>query len=79
MAEMAWRFGDNAAAERQFRAALALGIDDNFLLAAYADFLLENGRPTEVVALLGKWSRSDTLLLRLALAARAGSTICCHA
>ncbi len=30
LAEMAWRFGDNVAAERQFRMALALGIDDNF-------------------------------------------------
>lgn len=71
LAEMAWRFGDTATAERQFRAALALGVDDNFLLAAYADFLLEQGRAAEVVPLLGKWSRSDTLLLRLALAARA--------
>jgi len=71
LAEMAWRYGDAAAAERHFRAALALGIDDNFLLAAYADFLLEQGRAAEVVPLLGKWGRSDTLLLRLALAARA--------
>lgn len=71
LAEMAWRAGDAGAAERQFRAALALGIDDNFLLAAYADFLLEQGRAAEVLPLLGKWSRSDTLLLRLALAARA--------
>ena len=70
LAEMAWRFGDTGAAERHFRTALALGFDDNFLLAAYADFLLEQGRAAEVVPLLRKWSRSDTLLLRLALAAR---------
>lgn len=71
LAEMAWRFGDAGAAERHFRSALALGFDDNFLLAAYADFLLEQGRAAEVVPLLRKWSRSDTLLLRLALATRA--------
>jgi hypothetical protein len=67
---MAWRMGDHAAAERHFEQAIALGVDDNFLLAAYADFLLEQGRAAEVVPLLKNWSRSDTLLLRLALAAQ---------
>jgi Tfp pilus assembly protein PilF len=67
LAEMAWRLEDTAAAERHFRAALALGVKDNFLLAAYADFLLEQKRPRDVVALL-KGMHSDTLLLRLALA-----------
>jgi hypothetical protein len=71
LAEMAWRSGNIAQAEQHFRAALALGIDDNFLLAEYADFLLERGRAAEVLPLLRKWERSDTLLLRLALAARA--------
>jgi len=70
LAEMAWRTGDLAEAERHFRAGLALGINDNFLLAAYADFLLEQDRSAEVVPLLKNWARSDTLLLRLALAAR---------
>jgi len=70
LAEMAWRFGDRDAAERHFRAGLALGLNDNFLLAAYADFLLEQGRAGEVLPLLRNWARSDTLLLRLALAAR---------
>ena len=68
LAEMAWRLGDAALAERHFAAALKLGVTDNFLLAAYADFLLEQGRPKEVVALLQDWVRSDTLLLRLAIA-----------
>jgi len=71
LAEMAWRYGDLAAAEKHFRQGIALGVDDNFLLAAYADFLLEQGRAAEVMALLKNWSRSDTLLLRLALAGRA--------
>lgn len=68
LAEMALRLDEPATAERHFRDALALGVNDQFLLAAYADFLLEHGRPKEVVALLANWSRSDTLLLRLALA-----------
>lgn len=68
LAEMAARLGDAPAAERHFKAALALGVNDNFLLAAYADFLLEQRRPREVVALLKDWTRADTLLLRLALA-----------
>src|SRR5258707_360630 len=37
LAEMAWRLEDHAAADRLFNQALALGLDDNFLLAAYAD------------------------------------------
>jgi Tfp pilus assembly protein PilF len=69
LAEMAWRSGDVAVAERHFRRGLALGVDDNFLLAAYADFLMERGRAAEVIPLLKNWARSDTLLLRLALAA----------
>ena len=68
LAEMAWRLGDTALAERHFSDALKLGVTDNFLLAAYADFLLEQGRSKEVVALLKDWTRSDTLLLRLAQA-----------
>ncbi|HWA37180.1 MAG TPA: hypothetical protein VG873_04885 [Burkholderiales bacterium] len=71
LAEMAWRLGDAVAAEKHFRDALALGLEDNFLLAAYADFLLERGRPAEVLALLRDRTRSDTLLLRVAIAARA--------
>jgi hypothetical protein len=68
LAEMAQRLGDPAAAERHFREALSLGITDNFLLAAFADFLLDEKRPAEVVSLLKERTRSDTLLLRLALA-----------
>jgi hypothetical protein len=71
LAEMAWRAGDLPAAERHFKLGLAQGVDDNFLLAEYSDFLLERGRAEDVVPLLRKWERSDTLLLRLALAARA--------
>lgn len=71
LAELAWRLDDTVAAERHFRAALALDVKDNYLLAAYADFLLEQRRAREVTALLKNWTHSDTLLLRLALAAKA--------
>ncbi len=68
LAEMAQRLKQPVLAEQHYRAALGLGITDNFLLAAYADFLLEENRPGEVADLLRNWARSDTLLLRLALA-----------
>ena len=71
LAEMARRLGEPRKAEKHFRDALALGMTDNFLLAAFADFLLAENRPAEVVAMLKDWARSDTLLLRLALAENA--------
>ena len=71
LAEIELRRGDAAAAEAAFRAALALGITDGYLLAAYADFLLDRGRAAEVLPLLRDKERSDLLLLRLTLAAKA--------
>ena len=71
LAEMAVRLQRVGDAERHYRSALALGITDQFLLASYADFLLQHGRPQEVLQLLAGWERSDVLLLRLALAGRA--------
>jgi Tfp pilus assembly protein PilF len=71
LAEMSLGQGDIRQAEVHFRSALALEVRDQFLLAAYADFLLDQGRPAEVVALLRDWFRSDVLLLRLALAEKA--------
>ena len=70
LAELAWRLDQPAVGQRHFREALALGVRDDYLLAAYADFLLEQGRPKEVGALLAQWGESDNLLLRLALAAK---------
>ena len=61
----AW-LGQKARAERHYRDALALGRDDGYLLAAWADFLLDHKRPAEVVKLLAGWEASDPLLLRLA-------------
>jgi Tfp pilus assembly protein PilF len=68
LAEVAVRAGDPVAAERHYRAALALGIKDVYLLGSYADFLLDHDRPAEVRELLAGETRIDPLLLRLALA-----------
>jgi hypothetical protein len=61
----AWR-GEATQAEAHYRAALALGRDDVYLLAAWADFLLDAGQPAEVVKWLQPWESADSLLLRLA-------------
>jgi hypothetical protein len=71
LAETRERLGDAAAAERAYRAALALGLNDVYLLAAYADFLLDRQRPAEVLVLLKDKGRADVLLLRQAIAAKA--------
>jgi len=73
LAEIAERRGDYAAAERAFREALGLGVADVYLQAAFADFLLDRGRPAEVLTLLMEGARADVLLLRLALAAKAAA------
>lgn len=68
LAEACARLGQTEEAERHFREALALGERDLYLLGAFADFLLDAGRPREAA----QWLRSETgvegLLLRLALA-----------
>ena len=73
LAEIAERRGSIAVAERAFKDALALGVADVYLQAAYADFLLDNGRVGEVLTLLKDGTRADVLLLRLALAAKAAN------
>jgi tetratricopeptide (TPR) repeat protein len=68
LAEMAQRRGDVAVAEARYKRALALRPRDSYLLGAYADFLLEQRRAADVVALLADQTRIDALLLRRALA-----------
>jgi hypothetical protein len=70
-AEMAIRLQQNEVAENLFKSALKLGVTDQFLLGAYADFLLAQQRPAEVLKLLAGWERSDILLLRMAMAGQA--------
>ncbi|HET7369591.1 MAG TPA: hypothetical protein VFK45_01985 [Gammaproteobacteria bacterium] len=68
MADAAKRLGRDAAAEKHFRAALELTPGDNFLLADYADFLLDQHRPRDVIKLLKDYQRSDTSFLRYVFA-----------
>ena len=71
LAEIATRTGKTKLAEAHFKKAFDLGVRDSYLLGAYADFLLDENRPAEVVSLLKDETRADGLLLRLALAEQA--------
>jgi hypothetical protein len=73
LAEALERLGDWPAAEQAYRAGLALGVEDSYLLAAYADFLLDRGRAADVLVLLKDRERNDLHLLRLALAGHAAA------
>ena len=73
LADMAARLGEWKAAETYYRTALAADPSDAFLLAAYADLLLDQHRPQEAIKLLKGQERADGLLLRLALAQRAAA------
>ena len=68
LAEMAARRGAVVDADTHYRRALAATAPDSYLLASYADFLLDTGRAEAVVVLLREHTRADPLLLRLALA-----------
>jgi tetratricopeptide (TPR) repeat protein len=67
-AESCERLGRWDDAEAHYRKALGLVPEDNFLLVAYADFLLDRQRPAEVLPLLADHTQSDTAFLRLVLA-----------
>ena len=71
LAETATRTGATGEAEQAFAEAFKVGIKDQYLLGAYADFLLDQGRYRDVVSLVQHETKSDGLLLRLALAEQA--------
>lgn len=71
LAEIARRLGRAADADRHFRQALELSPRDQYLLNAYAEFLLFEQRWDDAVKLLSPWQSSDGLLLLLARAERA--------
>ncbi|MBI2803333.1 MAG: tetratricopeptide repeat protein [Gammaproteobacteria bacterium] len=71
LADMAERLGDPVRATALFKQALALTPTDQYLLIAYADFLLAEGRAEEALPLLAPYPRVDGLLLRYALALHA--------
>lgn len=68
LADTAARMGKPKLADTHFKSALQWTPDDNFLLADYGDFLLDQGRAQEVVDLLGGDTQSDTSFLRLVYA-----------
>jgi hypothetical protein len=69
LAELEQRAGHALAADSAYRTALALA-PDAYTTLAYADFLIEQRRATQALALLGGQVRSDAVLLRLAIAGR---------
>lgn len=68
MADAAKTLGQAARADAEFRQALHFAPGDNFLLADYADFLLDHGRAREALELTRGYEQSDTSFLRKALA-----------
>jgi Flp pilus assembly protein TadD len=68
LAEMSDRLGRSRDADTFFRDALKLNIQDAYLQAVYAEFLHDEKRYDEVIALLKDKERSDVLLMRLTLA-----------
>lgn len=64
MADTAKYLGNDADADRHFRTALQLAPGDNFLLADYADFLLDQHRPRAALDLVKDYPSSDTSFLR---------------
>lgn len=71
LAETAARTGAIREAEQYFSGAFKIGIKDQYLLGAYADYLLDQRRYQGVISLLQSETKADGLLLRLALAEQA--------
>ncbi len=70
LGEMAVRLGRDDEAERWFQQDLGLAPADFYVRAAYADLLLRQSRPGEVLALLRGQESIEPLLLRIAIAQR---------
>jgi len=68
LGELAGWQGRPDAARQHYTQAMALGQDDVYLLAAWSDFLLDNGQARDVAKLLSAWESADSLLVRLAIA-----------
>jgi tetratricopeptide (TPR) repeat protein len=68
LGEMAVRLGRDQDAERWFQQDLRLSPTDFYVRAAYADLMLQQGRPSEALALLAGQESFEPLLLRIAIA-----------
>ena len=67
LAELEERDGRAAAADAAFRGVLRLG-PDSYAAIAYADFLIAQARPAEALKVLKGETRTDAVVLRLAIA-----------
>ena len=63
MADVAIQMGDTAAAEQHFKDALKWTPGDNFLIADYGHFLLDQHRYRDAIELIGADTQSDTSFL----------------
>lgn len=73
LAELEQRDGRIGPADKAFKDVLQLG-PDSYAAVSYADFLIEQRRPAEALAILKDETRTDAVLLRLAIAgSRAGA------
>jgi tetratricopeptide (TPR) repeat protein len=70
LGEMAVRLGRDADAQHWFQTDLSLVSTDVYVRAAYADLLLRQGRPEDVLTLLRGLESFEPLLLRIAIAQR---------
>lgn len=68
MADAAKTLGQTERADAEYKKALQFAPGDNFLLADYADFLLDHARALEALELTRGYSQSDTSFLRQVLA-----------
>ncbi len=68
LADAAKTLGQSDRADAEFRKALQRAPGDNFLLADYADFLLDHQRAREALELTRGYEQSDTSFLRKVLA-----------
>jgi hypothetical protein len=68
LGEMAVRLGWDEEAQRWFQRDLDLVPTDFYVRAAYADLLLQQGRPADVLVLLRGQESFEPLLLRIAIA-----------
>jgi thioredoxin-like negative regulator of GroEL len=71
MADDAARMGKPDVADTHFKNALQLTPGDNFLLADYGEFLIDQGRPKEAIELVRDDTQSDTSFLVLVTAEKA--------
>ena len=67
LAELEERDGRAPAADAAYRSVLGLG-PDSYAAIAYSDFLIAQGRPAEALKVLKNETRTDAVVLRLAIA-----------